>query len=312
MLARFNHPYVLLFTSMVIGAILNCLVNYYSKDRVKNAADNAFYSLCASALTACVVAVFIIGDGFNGISLFTLAMSAVFALFTFSNYVIHIKALNLGPLAYTSIISSASSVIPALYGLIFLGEPITVWQITGIILMLVSVFFSVEKEPEKKKASIRWLVWALLNFLTVGAIGICQKIHHASDSAAQLNEYLLLTFIFVFIYSLIYLLILKKKGVTVTSKPFRDKKVMTVLVFAGITTGLVNMLNMFLSGVFDAGLFFPVVNGGTVLATILLSVFLFKEKFSPRRWLGIGFGVLALCFLLGVVQSILGAFGISA
>ncbi len=311
MLERLGHPTLLLFLSMAVGAALNCFVNAYSKKYVRNFADSAFYTLICSGLSAAVAAVFIVGDGFRGVSLFTVAMSAVFGLCTFLQFVVHVRTLKEGPLALTGIFTGASGVIPALYGLFALDEAITLWQIAGILLMLVSIFFSVEKEPDRKKASLKWIGWAMLDFLLVGGVGVCQKVHHASDSADQLNEYLCLTFCFVFLYTALCLLVLRKKGIRKTVRLSEAPKAIRILVFAGLANGAVNMLNLFLSGKFDAGLFFPVVNGGTVTATVLLSLIVFRERFSRRRWVGIAFGALSLSLLLGVVQALLRLFGVA-
>ena len=111
MLERIGHPFVMLFVSMAIGAALNAMVNAYSKKYVKNLADSALYTVCLSGISALVVALFILSDGFRGISLFTVLMSAVFGACTFISTVVHVKALRLGPLALTSIFTAASSIL---------------------------------------------------------------------------------------------------------------------------------------------------------------------------------------------------------
>ncbi len=311
MLERIGHPFLMLFVSMAIGATLNALVNAYSKKHIKNLADSAVYTIRLSVIAAMIVLFFILGDGFAGISPFTVAMSAIFAAVSFANTLVHLRALSLGPLALTSIFTAASSVIPALYGLIFMGESFTLWQVAGILLMLVSVFFSVEKGGQEKKASLKWLAWALLDFLLVGAFGVCQKIHHASPYAAEMNEYLLLTFCFVILYACITLLILRVKGVRPTVHRESKGKIAALTLSIGITHGMVNMLNLFLSGQFDGALFYPVVNGGTVMTTILLSFIVFRERFSKRRVVSIAFGILSLCFLLGVIEGLLRLCGVN-
>lgn len=333
MLEKLNQPYILLFVSMFLCAVGRAMSNLYSKRCAANRADGVFYTFVIGIVAVPVILVFLIGDGFQGISLFTLVWSVFFGLFTFLNVFLNTRALSVGPLALTSIIISGSGIIPALYGVIFLGEQITVWQIIGIILMLVSVFFSVDKEPEKRKADLRWLLLTILCFILNGLVGVCQKVHRASPYAAEINEYLLLTFFFVVLFTGLYLLILKKKGIVKTVRLFGNapkeeaeaaktpeeqpvkkslfRRVFVILLIGGLANALINIFNLYLSGAFDAALFFPVMNGGSVLTTLLLSFIIFREKFTGRRALSLVIGVIALLFFFDIIPMALRAIGVA-
>ena len=310
MLEYLNQPYMVLAASILITAGVRSFSNIYSKKYTNNTADTAFFTLCSAVLSLFVVLVFILMDGFRGISRFTFLLGLLFAAVSFVNTYTATRALVLGPLAYTCVIASASSIIPVLYGRIFLGEKITVYQVIGMVLMLISVFLSVETEGEKKKASLRWLAYALVNFLMNGTIGVLQKIHRASAHAGESNEYLFIMFFFMALITLGYLGILKKKGTVRTARPFKAPKVLLVLLAAGLCAGLINVLNLYLSGAFDAGFLFPVLNGGGTLAALILAFVLFKERFTLRRSIGLAIGVLSLMFLFGIIQIILRQFGI--
>ena len=310
MLEHLNQPYLVLAASILITAGVRSFSNIYSKKYTNNTADTAFFTLCSAVLSLFVVLVFILMDGFRGVSWFTFLLGLLFAAVSFVNTYTATRALVLGPLAYTCVIASASSIIPVLYGRIFLGEEITVFQIIGMVLMLISVFLSVETEGEKKKASLRWLAYALVNFFMNGTIGVLQKIHRASACAGESNEYLFIMFFFMALFTLGYLGILKKKGTVRTAHPFKAAKVFLVLLGAGLSAGLINVLNLYLSGAFDAGFLFPVLNGGGTLAALILAFVLFKERFTLRRSIGLGIGILSLMFLFGIIQIILRQFGV--
>ncbi|MBR6977200.1 MAG: EamA family transporter [Lachnospiraceae bacterium] len=310
MLETLNQPYIILAASILITAGVRCFSNIYSKKYTNNTADTAFFTLCSAALSLIVVLVFVLLDGFRGVSWFTFLLAILFAAVSFINTYTATRALVLGPLAYTSVIAAASSIIPVLYGRIFLGEQITVFQIIGMVLILISVFLSVETQGEKKKASLRWLGYALLNFLMNGTIGVLQKIHRASAHAHESNEYLLIMFFFMALITAGYLVILRKKGTVRSAKPLKMPKVFLVLLAAGVLAGLINVLNLYLSGAFDAAFLFPVLNGGGTLAALILAFVVFKEKFTLRRSIGLAVGVLALMFLFGIVQIILKQFGV--
>ena len=310
MLETLNQPYIVLAASILITAGVRCFSNIYSKKYTNNTADTAFFTLCSAALSLIVVLIFVLLDGFRGVSWFTFLLAILFAAVSFVNTYTATRALVLGPLAYTCVIAAASSIIPVLYGRIFLGEQITVFQIIGMVLILISVFLSVETQGEKKKASLRWLGYALLNFLMNGTIGVLQKIHRASAHAHESNEYLLIMFFFMALITAGYLVILRKKGTVRSAKPLKMPKVFLVLLAAGVSAGLINVLNLYLSGAFDAAFLFPVLNGGGTLAALILAFVVFKEKFTLRRSIGLAVGVLALMFLFGIVQIILKQLGV--
>ena len=310
MLETLNQPYIILAASIVITAGVRCFSNLYSKKHTNNTADTAFFTLCSAVLSLIVVLVFVLIDGFQGVSWYTFLLAILFAACSFVNTYSATRALVLGPLAYTCVIASASSIIPILYGSIFMGEKITVFQIIGVALMLVSVFLSVETKGEKRKASLRWLGFALVNFVMNGALGILQKVHRASAHANESNEYLLIMFFFMALITAGYLLILRKKGTVRTVQPLKNGKVLLVLIGAGVCAGLINITNLYLAGAFDAAFLFPVLNGGGTLAALLLAFIVFKEKFTLRRSIGLAVGVLSLMFLFGIVQIILRQFGV--
>lgn len=310
MLESLNQPYIVLAASIVITAGLRCFSNVYSKKYTQNTADTAFFTLCSAVLSLLVVLVFVLGDGFQGVSWFTFLLAILFAAVSFVNTYTATRALVLGPMAYTCVIASASSIIPILYGSIFLGEEITVFQIVGMALMLVSVFLSVETKGEKRKASLKWLGYALVNFVMNGTIGVLQKIHRASVHANESNEYLLIMFFFMALITMGYLGVLWKKGTVRTVLPHKPGKVFMVLLAAGVSAGLINVLNLYLSGAFDAAFLFPVLNGCGTLASLILAFVVFKEKFTLRRSIGLAVGVLSLMFLFGIIRIILQQFGV--
>ena len=59
-----------------------------------------------------------------------------------------------------------------------------------------------------------------------------------------------------------------------------------------------NKLNLYLSGVIDSMLFFPLVNGGNIILTTIMSFAVFHEKLSKRQWGGMLVGMIAVLFLV--------------
>ena len=84
--------------------------------------------------------------------------------------------------------------------------------------------------------------------------------------------------------------------------PVLDRKTavwVLVVLFAagGIGIALNNLINLYLSGVVASAVFFPIVNGGGLVLITVASVLFFREKLTPRQWLGLASGLAATLLL---------------
>ena len=57
------------------------------------------------------------------------------------------------------------------------------------------------------------------------------------------------------------------------------------MILAGICSAANNKINLYLSGIMDSAVFFPVVNGGGLVLASLASYIVFKEKLSLKNGL---------------------------
>ena len=110
--------------------------------------------------------------------------------------------------------SSFSTVVTALSGVLFFHETITLLKVIGILLMLISFYFAVEKETEKRKGNLRWLLLCITVFLGTGGIVIMQKVHQSSEYRSELTMFLVIAFICSFVFSAVSLLLQRRKAST--------------------------------------------------------------------------------------------------
>ena len=66
---------------------------------------------------------------------------------------------------------------------------------------------------------------------------------------------------------------------------------------SGAALGTVHSLNLYLSGVLPAILFFPIANGGLILMTAAVSMVIFREKLNVKQWVGLIMGVVIICLM---------------
>ena len=134
------------------------------------------------------------------------------------------------------------------------------------------------------------------------SIGVMQKIHQSSDYRGELTMFLIIAFIGSFIFSAGSMAVGKIRNGKSEKEPLFSAKVsfllLTVLFCAGgIGVALNNLINLYLSGVVESAIFFPVVNGGGLILITIASLVFFREKLTKRQWIGMIFGLAAVLLL---------------
>ena len=263
-----------------------------------------FFYNCISCLAAAVV--LLIWGGVGELSLFTILLGISFGAVTALQGIMVILAWGCGPMSYTSVIVSFSTLLSALSGVMFFNETIGWSQIVGILLMLVSFVLAVERKGDEKSTNLKWLMLSMIAFAATGAIGIMQKVHQSSSHKGELNGFLVVAFCVSAVFSLMFAFLFKMKEDKNRSdgeKRAADKKriliMLALMLIGGVCVSCNNKLNLYLSGVMDSAVFFPIVNGGVIILSGLASLLIFKEKLSPKKMAGLIVGIIATC-LIGI------------
>ena len=282
------------FTLLTITLTASLLGNVFRKlytDKYPSTGKSRHIFNLTSALS-CALFLFIL-NGKLQLSAFTLFLGILFGLLTATQQIFLLKSLQCGPLSYTSLMMSFSTVIPAFSGLLFFGESIVPIQIIGMILMGICMFLSTNFEGDEKEKSIKWIIYCGVTFFTTGFIGLMQKIHQTSVHKEELGAFLITAFIISAIFSGICSLTTGEKAPKIIFRPAP----LIIMILCGITAAIVNQLNLYLSGVMDSAVFFPIVNGGTLVLTVISSLIFFKERPTIKQWIGIFLGIVAVILL---------------
>ena len=294
-------PVSLLLCLSLLAALIASIARKSYTNRNRAGALGVFSFNFATHLVITVI--FLLWGGFRLPSLFTLWLGLAFGLITSLQGVAFLAALGCGPMSYTTVIVSFSTLISALSGALFFDERLSFLQGVGILLMLCSFILAAKKETSGAKTSKKWLILCFVAFLLTGAIGVLQKIHQSSPFKEEANEFLILAFLFSSCFSLVLSLwtYAKKKSPRQERHArgaWRHLLFIVSLCAADAAGAAVNnKLNLSLSGVIDSAVFFPIVNGGSLLLSMLAALLLFKERPTRRQWLGIAAGVLAVLLL---------------
>lgn len=274
--------YLTIIVSISSTVLANCLSNSVCKKELKTNSQIFKFNIISYMVCIALLAIGMIG---GQISLFTLVLGLIFGVVTALSKLYSMLALTKGPMHITLLITTSSMIIPTMSG-IFFGEKFSLLKFIFVLILIGFIYLSLDttKGGEMNK---KWFLFCMLAFFSQGTIGVLQKIHQNSQYKSETTGFLLVAFICSFIYSFI----MSKKDAT----PIKfQKKYMVIAVIFGICTYVMNVLNLKLSGIIPSQLFFPLVNGSTIVLSSTLSVVLFKEHISKKQTIGLIGGILSL------------------
>lgn len=291
---------VLFIITLLANPVAGITRTYFSKNVSQTVAGYHLFNAVSSLV--CGVTLLLLSGGDFRLSSYTLLMAVLFGLVTAAQQVITSAALSIGPWSYTSVIVSMSTVITALSGALFFNEIIRTTQIIGILLMMGCLILSVKKEEgDQKKKTMRWFALCMLACAFCGGVGIMQKVHQSSAHREELTMFLVIAFLCSFVFSTCSIFV-QRWGKNGKKEPFIEKKISATLlvvlfVAGGVGTALINQINLYLSGVVDSAIFFPIVNGGGLIMITILSLVFFKERLTKLQWVGMALGAAATLLL---------------
>lgn len=236
---------------------------------------------------------------FNGFYFYVSPLTIMFGLLNglilFGYNTSLIKAGTLGSYAFLNVcLLYGAILVPSAYGILFLQEEITVLKLMGIMMMLIACVFMNLDEIRLKDGSIKYYLFCALLFLFNGSyctIIKMQTIYHNEEKQSMI----MLTFALMGIIALCDL-IHKEKGNTLQAFKL-NKKCLPSLILCLISATLAINLLMYILPLIDTAILYTVQNGGVLILSALYSVFLFKEKLSTKKLIGIIIAVISITIL---------------
>lgn len=278
---------ILLIISISSSVLQNGLTNTVSKKHLKTKGD--IYNFNFYMYLICVV-LFVTLAIKEQISVFTVLLSIVFGFTTFISSVFKQKALTIGPMHLTNLVVTSSMIIPALSGAVMFGEKFSIYKGIAILILIYFIFLSLQRSDNGKNTNKKWLLYCFVTFVSVGMIGVLQKIHQTSIHKNELSSFLAISF---FMSMVIAMIMNRKENNSIKIQ----KKNLIIALTCGLCTFAMNYINLKLSGLIPSQLFFPLVNGSAIILTSLVSCYVFKEKLSKRQTVGLIGGIASLILI---------------
>lgn len=223
--------------------------------------------------------------------------AAIFAVIMIPYYMIGIKVLSLGSLAiYSMFMMLGGMLVPFFYGILFLSEPITVGKAAGTVLLTVFIVLQAvwqkSSDGEKKGGKTKYLffILCLVIFFINGMTGVIAKAHSISvgavDEASFTATYCAMTAILSLLILLISCLRSGREKAKVIKGALKIKPLAVMALLGAVAYGG-NFLQLLAADKVPASVQFPLVSGGVIVLSALVSALFFKEKISKKEWISV-------------------------
>ena len=204
-------------------------------------------------------------------------------------------ALGCGPFAISMLILSYAGVFSIIYGLVFLGEPASVFTYIGLALIMISLYLTrseSKKDGEEKKISLKWIICIAISVFGSGMFSVIMRMQQIKFNYAYDNEFMVLSLgisaISLFIIGLI------KNG---RELGYTMRHGLIYGVGAGASNGATNTISLILNTMMAISISSPIRTAVRIILSFVCSIFIFKEKFLKRQLIGVVLGGIALIFL---------------
>ena len=289
---------LLLVLSILANLAGGILRNQYSKKYEANDRDLWLFLLIGQIGG---FATLLVTSAAFSVSLFTALAAVAFGGVCIAAFALMNKALKIGPMGIFNIIITSSMLIPALSGPIGWGEKLTLPTVAGIAGMLLMILLVTARHQDKKAESGRFWVYCFIAVLLSGAVGILQKVHQTSSHREEIDTFLLIAFSVTILFAAAFWLRERSKQTPALVSFSFARAPFWLALCCGVCTSLPHRINLFLSGVMDSAVFFPLVNGCGLLLSVLAAVLLYKERLTARQTAGVLVGMAAILLLSGIV-----------
>ncbi len=247
-------------------------------------------NMVTAALAICFFAWQSIGAPQNGLGLLVI-LAVCYGIFTLGSQSLYILAVKQGSVSICSLIYSSSFLLPTIYSVFRFSETVTLSKAMGIALMLLAILLVSKSKGSPARTGRTQVVYALLAMLCAGLVGVLQKEFGTRFLPEQLPVFLCVAFLTMLVCSLLLDLGAARHG---QAAPPLNAAFWLPALLLGLCVTVANQLNTFLASALPGILFFPVLNGGCILFSALLSAIIFHEHIPLRTWLGISVGIGAI------------------
>lgn len=237
--------------------------------------------------------------GFSGIDRYTLLFSLLTGLGFLAELLSSLAALNRASLSLCTVCALGGGVVlPAIFGIFFFGEPLSVIQWLGIAMFLLSAWLITPKSsPDKEFSIISALPFIITNFLVNGALSVIGKYYAVCVTKANPALFSCISYAFAAAMFGIFLLALPRRATNKYTTKF-PKKFYTLSAFVGAVCATIVFLSVFLAKTVPIVILNTVPTSVCILGSSVIGQLFFKEKITKRALYGVILGIASIVAVL--------------
>ena len=289
---------LMLAGDIIFGAGKKILHGIISKNYLNNLADYYFGNGIMFLFMSLIFLPFALFDPFPSWKLITLAILNGFGNVLFQ--VFCSRAMNVGSVSLTVLITSFSLIPPILFSLFVMNEELHIFQIVGFALLAVT-FFLVVKPDKETRVNLLWLLFVGIAYTASSVCGIIGKLRVYWVNDESINWYLVIGT--AFSAGMALLLGRSAEQRQSLQLSFRLVSRATLMMFAcAAVLAINNICYTYCNTLIPGTILFPIGNGGIMVLTMAVSALIFREKLSRRQWIGIVTGVISMLLICNVIS----------
>ncbi len=221
----------------------------------------------------------------------SIEFGAMYAIVLFS----YVMAMQEGSMAYSTLALQASLIIPVAAGTLFWHENFGLLQMIGLALLFITFFIGAKAE-RNSKISFRWILFCAIAFLSNGFLSLTMKRIQVVSEGGNIEAFMALGFLFAAILSFAAVFIYANKAKLQYS--FRPSiKPLGIILFSSLSTAIANKLSMAAMQTAPVSVVIPVISGGVLAFTSIVSLVIFQEKLQKRQQLGLAIGFISVIMM---------------
>ena len=244
---------------------------------------NVFLGLTAAAL-------FFALNGFQWESTpYSLIMAFTQALLGVAYTILGFRIMKESIALYALFLMTGGMVIPYVWGLLFLGEQFSWLRMAGLVLIIAAVILA---RGQSARANSKLLFLCAVVFFLNGFVSVITKEHQMQPADRTISA---MGFAMMVNFAKMVLSGAAQGAAQWKTKPRPAQppflKTFPLICLCTLLGGTAYYLQLLAAGKVSASVMFPMMTGGTIIASALMARIFYKEKPSRRAWLGI-----LLCF----------------
>lgn len=287
-----NYIFVILAT--VLLAVDFALQKLYQKKQGTGVTAGLTFNAVIGLVTAIIF--FFVNRFKVELSLYAIIMATCMSVCLLSYTILGFKVLKEGNMAfYTMFLMTGGMVVPYVWGLLFLDEPLSGLRIIGLVVIIVAIVLS---NFNVAKSTPKIIALCVVIFFLNGGCSVSSKLCQTPSAygVVRPTDFVFLTGVIRFVLCSIALLISKRKetdkGSLSIGEKVQFKQVIPIMVCSAVVSGVSYMLQLIGAANLPATVLYPIVSGGSIIFSTIAGMICFKEKPSVYQTIGV-----VLCFV---------------